>query len=80
MVAAGLDISLFVVWIYLKFAVSLAVLGIVFKGLFEKVRIIQSLVKGPESESKPALWLSNLSDFNCEDKPFVKDCRVAFKP
>lgn len=79
MVTAGLDISLFVVWIYLKSAVRLAVLGIVFKGLFEKVHIIQSLVKRPKSEGKPALQLSNLSDFNCKDKPFVKDCRGAFK-
>ncbi|CAM9282560.1 unnamed protein product, partial [Bubo scandiacus] len=50
MVTAALDISLFVVWIYLKFAVCLAVLGIVFKGLFEKVHIFQSLVKRPKSE------------------------------
>nr|XP_009687795.1 PREDICTED: uncharacterized protein LOC104153556 [Struthio camelus australis] len=44
-VTAGLDISLFVVRIYLKFAVCLAVLGTVFKGLLEKVHIIQSLLK-----------------------------------
>lgn len=78
-VAAGLGTGLFIVWIYQKFAVCLAVLGIVFKGLFEKVHIIQSLVKRAKSEGKPALQLSNLSDFNCKDKPFVKDCRGAFK-
>lgn len=78
-VTAGLDVSLFVVWIYLKFAVCLPVLGIAFKGLFEKVHMIQSLVKRPKSGGKPALRLSNLSDFNCKDKPFVKDCRGAFK-
>lgn len=79
MVSAGLDTDLFVFWIYVKFAICLAVLGIVFKGLFEIVCIIQSLVKRPKSEGKPALQLSNLSDFNCKDKPFVKDCRGAFK-
>lgn len=49
------------------------------QGLFEIVCIIQSLVKRPKSEGKPALRLSNLSDFNCKDKPFVRDCRGAFK-
>lgn len=37
------------------------------------------LLKRPESEGKPALQLSNSSAFNCKDKPFVKDCRGAFK-
>lgn len=78
MVTARLGISLFVVWIYPKFAVCLTVLGIVLKGLFEKVHI-QCLVRSPKSEGKPALQLSNLSDFNCKDKPFKKDCRGAFK-
>lgn len=55
MVSAGLDTDLFVFWIYVKFTICLAVLGIVFKGLFEIVCIIQSLVKRPKSEGKPAL-------------------------
>lgn len=57
----------------------MSVLWIAFKGLFENVYIIQSFVKRPKFESKTALWLSNLSDLNCKLKPFVKNCRGAFK-